>query len=267
VNPRRLYRSRNDRILAGVAGGMAEYFGIDPTVVRLLWLLSIFFGGFSILVYIVLAFIVPLEPVGTPTLWGPPTGPAPAGAGYAAAPSQAPAAETGAAPAGSATGTGALAGATASAAGAGPAASPAGSTAYAAPTGGGYAGWAPPYQGWAPAPQPVAERRPGRTSLYVGIVLIVFGSFAAIAATVPGIGAGMLWPGLIVALGVALLVGAVRRDDPVPATATAPAARPAASTSHATVDVAPSEPSAADSEAADSPAADSPAADSPGGDA
>lgn len=67
MNPRRLYRCRHDRQLAGVASGMAEYLGLDPTVVRILWILSVFFGGFTILLYIVLAFVVPLEPVAMPS--------------------------------------------------------------------------------------------------------------------------------------------------------------------------------------------------------
>ena len=67
MNPRRLYRCRSDRRLAGVAGGMAEYLDLDPTLVRVLWLVSIVFGGFSILLYIVLAFVMPLEPVGLPS--------------------------------------------------------------------------------------------------------------------------------------------------------------------------------------------------------
>src|SRR2546428_2191153 len=60
---RRLYRCRENRVLAGVAGGMAEFFGLDPSLVRVLWFLSIFFGGFSILLYIAMAFFVPLEPL------------------------------------------------------------------------------------------------------------------------------------------------------------------------------------------------------------
>lgn len=60
---RRLYRCRHDRRLAGVAGGLAEFFDLDPTLVRLLWFLSIFFtGGLSILLYLGLVLIVPLEP-------------------------------------------------------------------------------------------------------------------------------------------------------------------------------------------------------------
>ena len=59
---RRLYRCRNNRVLAGVAGGVAEFFDLDPTLVRVLWFLSIFFGGLGLLLYIGLAIITPLEP-------------------------------------------------------------------------------------------------------------------------------------------------------------------------------------------------------------
>lgn len=74
MNTRRLYRSRRDRQLAGVAGGIAEYLDVDPTIVRILWILSVFFGGFSILVYIIMAFIVPLEPAAGPSPAWPGTG-------------------------------------------------------------------------------------------------------------------------------------------------------------------------------------------------
>jgi phage shock protein C len=59
---RRLYRSTSNRMLAGVAGGIAEYFGIDPTVVRVLWVLAGIFpptAGAALLLYIVLAVVVP----------------------------------------------------------------------------------------------------------------------------------------------------------------------------------------------------------------
>ena len=59
---RRLYRCRENRVLAGVASGVAEFFGLDPTLVRVLWFLSIFVGGVSLLLFIGLAIIVPLEP-------------------------------------------------------------------------------------------------------------------------------------------------------------------------------------------------------------
>ena len=49
---KRIYRSQEDRIIAGVCGGFAEYFGIDPTIVRLLWIFFTIFGGMGILAYI-----------------------------------------------------------------------------------------------------------------------------------------------------------------------------------------------------------------------
>ena len=60
---RRLYRCRNDRRLAGVAGGVAEFFELDPSLVRLFWVLSIFVGGIGLFLYVAMAIIVPLEPV------------------------------------------------------------------------------------------------------------------------------------------------------------------------------------------------------------
>ena len=60
---RRLYRCRDNRILAGVAGGVAEYFDLDPSLVRILFFVSMFFGGIGLLLYIGMAIIVPLEPL------------------------------------------------------------------------------------------------------------------------------------------------------------------------------------------------------------
>jgi phage shock protein PspC (stress-responsive transcriptional regulator) len=60
---RRLYRCRHDRRLAGVASGVAEFFDLDPTLVRVLWFLSIFLYGLGVLLYVGLAIIVPLEPL------------------------------------------------------------------------------------------------------------------------------------------------------------------------------------------------------------
>jgi phage shock protein PspC (stress-responsive transcriptional regulator) len=58
----RLYRSRRDRMLAGVAGGLAEMWGADPSLVRIIWaLLVVFTGGIALLVYIVMAIVVPEE--------------------------------------------------------------------------------------------------------------------------------------------------------------------------------------------------------------
>ena len=60
----RLYRSRSDRMLFGVAGGMADWLGLDPSLVRLVWALLILAGGVGLLLYIVAAIVIPEEPLG-----------------------------------------------------------------------------------------------------------------------------------------------------------------------------------------------------------
>ena len=57
---KRLYRIESGKMLAGVCGGIAEYFDIDPTLVRALWVLFIL-GGSGILLYIILAVLIPSE--------------------------------------------------------------------------------------------------------------------------------------------------------------------------------------------------------------
>ena len=59
----RLYRSRSNRSIAGICGGLAEYFTLDPTLLRLLTLFLILFGGLSIWAYIILWIVIPEEPV------------------------------------------------------------------------------------------------------------------------------------------------------------------------------------------------------------
>ena len=59
---KRLYRSRKNRQVAGVCGGIADYLAIDPTLVRLFWALFALAGGPGIILYIVLAAIMPEEP-------------------------------------------------------------------------------------------------------------------------------------------------------------------------------------------------------------
>ncbi len=179
MNPRRLYRSRRDRQLAGVAGGMAEYLEIDPTVVRLVWILSIFLGGFGILLYIIMAFIVPLDPRGMP---GPGGGswqaPGPSGSNPDGG-----SADTGAGPDGTAT------------------------SMWTAPD-----GTATPY--WT-APDQQSDTRGGRGGLIIGVMLIVFGAIALANVLLPGWALGVaLGPAFLVALGIALVVGAARRRAP-----------------------------------------------------
>ena len=58
---RKLYRSRTDYMIGGVCGGLAEYIGIDSTVVRLFMALATFVGGMSLLVYLLMWLIIPEE--------------------------------------------------------------------------------------------------------------------------------------------------------------------------------------------------------------
>ncbi len=59
---KKLYRSNKDKMLGGVAGGLAEYFAIDPTLVRIIFVVSLFAGGAGVLAYIILWIVVPEEP-------------------------------------------------------------------------------------------------------------------------------------------------------------------------------------------------------------
>ena len=60
--PRRLYRSRGDRMIGGVAGGLGRYFKIDPVIVRIAAVALLFFGGVSALAYVAFLLLVPEEP-------------------------------------------------------------------------------------------------------------------------------------------------------------------------------------------------------------
>jgi phage shock protein PspC (stress-responsive transcriptional regulator) len=62
---RKLYRSRTDRKLAGVCGGLAQYLNADPTLIRVLFVVLALLGGPGLVIYLVLWIIVPEEPQGT----------------------------------------------------------------------------------------------------------------------------------------------------------------------------------------------------------
>ena len=59
---KKLYRSTTDKMLGGIAGGLAEYFDIDSTLIRVLFILTVFLGGGGIIAYIILWIIVPERP-------------------------------------------------------------------------------------------------------------------------------------------------------------------------------------------------------------
>jgi phage shock protein C len=166
----RLYRSTDDRMLAGVAGGLAEMWDADPSVIRLVWaFLALFTGGIALVVYIVMAIVVPERPDD----WSAATVVATPGAPGAAA--------TGAAAAGTAAASRAEARAARRAARA----------------------------------ARRAERRrrgPSTVGIVVGGLLIVVGAVYLVRQWLPEFGFDWVWPVVLIALGVLLLISAVERD-------------------------------------------------------
>jgi phage shock protein C len=63
---KKLMRSSRDKKIGGVCAGLADYFDLDPTIVRVVWLLAIFFAGTGFLVYVVLWIVLPLAPLDAP---------------------------------------------------------------------------------------------------------------------------------------------------------------------------------------------------------
>jgi phage shock protein C len=179
---------------------MAEYLELDPTLIRILWILSALFGGFTIVLYVILAFVIPVAPAWAYRAPGVP--------GTAGAPATAGAPTTGAGPAGDADAAAFQAGAAAGAEGqSGPSAER-----------GPIEGWITspawtPSAGWAaPAGPDAAGRRGPGAAFYAGILLLVFGALALGNAVIPGLaGAIHLGPALLVAIGAALLIGSMRR--------------------------------------------------------
>lgn len=216
MNRRRLYRCRQDRRLAGVAAGVAEYLDLDPSLVRVLWVVSIFFGGITILLYVAMALIVPMEPE-----WGP-TGPwQPAGSGWGMGPAPAGSAgqpatagpwatpgEPGAnAEPGSRAEPGANGEPGSTAAGGEPGAVPGAAPSWGMHGAAAHAGWP------APAAHDPSRRGPSLGATFFGIVLILFGALAFLQQAVPGWASDghLLWPAFVLSVGVLLLVMSVRR--------------------------------------------------------
>jgi phage shock protein C len=234
----RLYRSVDDRMLAGVAGGIAERIDADPSIIRIVWaLLIIFTGGLAFIAYLVMAVVVPE----TPQTWASapddapttPVPPSPGDAAWAAAPPPDPDAPTAATEgswlvggAAATTGAGATTAPalepTPSATAATPAAT--GATSPASSVAAGAAGtWI------APSGRPVPHADAGRPRrdrnardsddrgpLIGGLVLIVIGAFFLLRQFVPAIDLGSWWPLILVGLGLVLVVASIvpdRRSD------------------------------------------------------
>lgn len=58
---KKLYLSNTDKKICGVCGGIGEYLDVDPTIVRLIWILLFFAYGFGFVVYIIAALLIPKE--------------------------------------------------------------------------------------------------------------------------------------------------------------------------------------------------------------
>ena len=177
MNRRRLYRCYHDRKIAGVASGLAEYLDVDVTLVRILWFVSIFFGGLGLLLYIIMAIVVPMEPDER----------------YASAPAAAvPGAAVDPATGEPVPGT----------------VAPLDQTAWhhPAPAGHRHEGGGGPGGG-----------RSGLGLTFLGIVLVLGGSLALLETIVPAFGDGRFWwPAFVLGLGVILIVLAMQRRQSQP---------------------------------------------------
>jgi len=225
---RRLYRSTTDRVIAGVCGGLADIWGIDPSLLRIGWfVLIILTGGIFLLIYIVMAIVVPAGGPSPDDRWrsAAPDAPRAWGAGWDASWDATPAgaAAFAEAPTDGAEGAAGAEGAegAAAAAGAEGPADPWAAPPLAAPIAPPPPVWdtSPPPTWTAPPPAPAAwshERRgPGSGAIVFGLILVIIGAAFLINQFVPSIDMGILWPAAAIVLGAVLLVAAFipgRRD-------------------------------------------------------
>jgi phage shock protein PspC (stress-responsive transcriptional regulator) len=186
---RRLYRSRTDSVIGGVAGGVAEYLDVDPSIVRIVWaVLAIVTGGIFLVLYIVMWIVVPEGASGPAGPYQPGPGSVPGWTppeGTTAAPTDAdasamPVADDAGAPAATDTQTAAT---------------------WSAAPAGGYAA-------------PEHRRRGGAgASMIFGLLLVLLGAWFLIDEYVPGLDSDLLWPIALVVIGLALLFISTRRSS------------------------------------------------------
>jgi len=191
----RLYRSQTDRVIAGVAGGLAAWLRIDPSIVRVGWVvLAVLTGGIFLLVYIVMMIVVPLAPDG----WMPSPGPPPGGSWNP--------------PPGGSWGPPPGAGQWGSPPNAGPwgAAPPTGQGTSAQPG-------APPTGQWTPPPGGPGPSWKGPDTTNAGIVggfvLVGIGIWFLVDQFVH-IDWQLVWPVVVILIGAGLIVAAMRRSRP-----------------------------------------------------
>lgn len=197
----RLYRSPTDRVIAGVAGGLATWLRIDPSIVRIVWvILAVLSGGIFVLIYIAMMIIVPLPPPGwvpsagpppggswgsQPGYWGaPPQGTPPQGAQWTATPpGQQPGQPPGAQPPGAQP----------------PGAQPAPQPGQWTPPPGGSPSWTGPDT--------------TNVGIVAGVILVGIGIWFLIDQYVD-IDWQLVWPVIVILIGGALVVAAMRRGRP-----------------------------------------------------
>ncbi len=191
----RLYRSTTDRSLAGVCGGLAAWLGLDPSIIRIAWvLLSLMTGGIFVLLYLVMAVVVPEAPPGWTPRGRMQTGPTPRwDQGYGGS----------SAPGGAWTGTAGWQG--------GVGAPPPPNA-----TPGGTPGQPPPPTSWPEdwgraAPPPAASTfRSDRAGIAVGGVLIALGAWFLVKDYI-AVNWDLVWPIAVIVLGGLMIAGAMRR--------------------------------------------------------
>ncbi len=184
---RQLFRSRDDRMLAGVAGGLAELWDADPSVVRVVWAILVpFTGGFALLAYVIMALVVPEEDE-EPVAY---TQPAAASPSPSTPPAQPP--PDGGTPKSADGGTPAVP-----------------LTASSAPS-----DWRSARRE-ARAARRAARRDhrggPGNIGVLIGALLVIAGIYFLVREYVPDIDLNWLWPAALIALGVVVLLAAFRR--------------------------------------------------------
>jgi phage shock protein PspC (stress-responsive transcriptional regulator) len=169
----RLYRSRDDVVIGGVAGGVAKALDMDPSIVRVVWVLLAFLtGGVAGLVYLIMLIVVPQEPLGAEplTFAGTPAEPLPGT--EPAAPGTAPAPGW--------------------------------------PAAGGGAPLAAAQPSRAEARRARRAERDSGGALVFGIILILVGGYFLAREYVPQIDLDVAWPVVVIVVGLLLLVGALR---------------------------------------------------------
>ena len=219
MNPRRVYRSADDRWIAGVAAGVAEYFDVDPILVRVIWIVSCVPLVFlPLIAYVIMVVVVPLAPQDwpEPSPWQPGGGPL----GYSSTFTQpaAPAADAGATSAGPEAAADAAPGAAAGAPGAPAPGAPQGAVPPPGPVPGGdwrWQGrqdrWQRRAERWQRRAQRRAQRRErhGSGGIVLGALLIVIGGLIAWHEYDPQLDLSLAWPVAVIAFGIFMVVSSV----------------------------------------------------------